>query len=89
MTNEFEIDRRDSIRSRNQANERRQEQQRHQDEQRRQEEQRQQVDQQTEEQLLVFRERHRPTPEAVAARPGIAKALGRQENSLMVDVLSR
>eukprot|EP00971_Amphidinium_carterae_P250321 4969164-Amphidinium_carterae.1 len=77
MTNEFEIDRRDVIRAGNQANERRQE------------EQRQQEDQQTEEQQQDIRWRHRPSPEAVAARPGIAKALGRREDDLMVNVLSR
>eukprot|EP00971_Amphidinium_carterae_P250175 4966164-Amphidinium_carterae.1 len=77
MTNEFEIDRRDAIRARNQAIERRQE------------EQRPPEDQTTEERLQAFRERHRPTPEAVAAVPGIAKALGRSENDIMVNVLSR
>eukprot|EP00971_Amphidinium_carterae_P150015 2973706-Amphidinium_carterae.1 len=77
MTNEFEIDRRGAIRARNQANERRQE------------EQRQQEDQHLEEQQQDIRERHRASPEAVAARPFIAKALGRHENDLMVNVLSR
>eukprot|EP00971_Amphidinium_carterae_P262360 5204135-Amphidinium_carterae.1 len=77
MTNEFEIDRRDAIRARNQANERRQE------------EQRQREGQQPEEQQQDIRERHRASPEAVAARPFIAKALGRHEDDLMVNVLSR
>eukprot|EP00971_Amphidinium_carterae_P091150 1804210-Amphidinium_carterae.1 len=43
---------------------------------------------QREEQQSI-RERHRASPEAVAARPSIAKALGRAENDLMVNVLSR
>eukprot|EP00971_Amphidinium_carterae_P045950 903890-Amphidinium_carterae.2 len=73
MTREFEIDRRDAIRARNEANERRQEEQR----------------QQPGEQQQDIRERHRATPEAVAARPSIAKATGRHEDDLMVNVLSR
>eukprot|EP00971_Amphidinium_carterae_P335801 6471832-Amphidinium_carterae.1 len=61
-TREFEIDRRDAIRARNEAD-------------------------------VTHREdfiaRNRATPEAVAARPSIAKALGRHEDDLMVNVLSR
>eukprot|EP00971_Amphidinium_carterae_P105660 2092389-Amphidinium_carterae.1 len=62
MSREFEIDRRDAIRARNEADRK---------------------------YLEDFRERHRATPEAVAARPGIAKALGRREDDIMVNVLSR
>eukprot|EP00971_Amphidinium_carterae_P297992 5921266-Amphidinium_carterae.1 len=64
-TREFEIDRRDAIRARNETNETQREERQ------------------------TFRERNRATPEAVAARPFIAKATGRQENDIMVNVLSR
>eukprot|EP00971_Amphidinium_carterae_P183362 3639393-Amphidinium_carterae.1 len=36
-----------------------------------------------------IRDRHRPSAEAVAARPGLAKALNLPENDLMVLALSR
>eukprot|EP00971_Amphidinium_carterae_P127930 2533835-Amphidinium_carterae.1 len=72
MTREFEIDRRDAIRAQSEAVERRLEEIRQQPE-----------DQQTEEYLTAFREGHQPPPEALAARPSIAKALGRHEDDLM------
>eukprot|EP00971_Amphidinium_carterae_P055189 1087797-Amphidinium_carterae.1 len=78
MTREFDIDRRDAIRAKNEAVERRLEERRQSPE-----------DQQTEERLQAFREGHQPTPEALAARHSIAKALGRHEDDLMVNVLSR
>eukprot|EP00971_Amphidinium_carterae_P331545 6465180-Amphidinium_carterae.1 len=58
-TSEFEIDRRDAIRARNEANETQREERQ------------------------AFRERHQLAPEAVDARPFIAKAIGRREDDLM------
>eukprot|EP00971_Amphidinium_carterae_P000269 5675-Amphidinium_carterae.1 len=73
MTSEFEIDRRDAIAAKNRAVERNLEERR----------------QQREEQQQDIGEGHRARPEAVATRSSIAKAVSRQENDLMVNVLSR